>query len=185
MDRWNDELYHYGVQGMKWGVRRYQNADGTLTPKGKKKYYTNGGLNEKGKKVNAKARARYESYKGAVEYALNRVNPKFKSEVKKNHELGSAGQSEYFKIARQISKNNPKYDFDTVREKTSQAYANTNAKKEVIASRNRLKKYISEAALASPNSKLHLEQLKEDEAAIERMNFGEQVIKELSARYIR
>lgn len=34
----NGELMHWGVPGMKWGIRRYQNKDGTLTEAGKKRY---------------------------------------------------------------------------------------------------------------------------------------------------
>lgn len=33
-----DELQHHGTKGMRWGVRRYQNKDGSLTPAGKKHY---------------------------------------------------------------------------------------------------------------------------------------------------
>lgn len=32
------ELYHHGTKGMRWGIRRYQNKDGSLTPAGKKRY---------------------------------------------------------------------------------------------------------------------------------------------------
>lgn len=33
-----NELYHHGIKGQKWGVRRYQNPDGTLTPAGRERY---------------------------------------------------------------------------------------------------------------------------------------------------
>lgn len=33
----NYELYHFGIKGQKWGIRRYQNKDGSLTPAGKKR----------------------------------------------------------------------------------------------------------------------------------------------------
>ena len=35
---YSDELYHHGIKGQKWGIRRYQNLDGTLTDAGKARY---------------------------------------------------------------------------------------------------------------------------------------------------
>ena len=43
----NDELMHHGVKGQKWGVRRYQNSDGSLTSAGKKRYTQGSGKSDK------------------------------------------------------------------------------------------------------------------------------------------
>lgn len=47
---YNDELYHHGVKGQKWGVRRYQNEDGTLTEEGKQRYGTGYKIKDKSKR---------------------------------------------------------------------------------------------------------------------------------------
>ena len=50
------ELYHHGVKGMKWGVRRYQNKDGSLTAAGKKKQ-----AKDQARAINKQEKARRKS----------------------------------------------------------------------------------------------------------------------------
>lgn len=86
----DNDLYieHHGVKGQKWGVRRYQNADGSLTNAGKKRYNTDtyastiSGLN-KIEKQNAKLKAKSALASGKAKAAFEKGNMKKYEKQKK------------------------------------------------------------------------------------------------------
>lgn len=105
VDKMNDELIHYGILGMKWGVRRYQNPDGSLTSAGKKRYSsTSEKTNAKIKlikdrtklreqKAEAKLRLRIQKAKLREQKNLEKIQ-KRKSKLIKKEELHNMSDEE-------------------------------------------------------------------------------------------
>lgn len=117
---YNNALEHHGVKGMKWGRRRYQNADGSLTPMGRQHYgYSNGKIRRLEKQYAKTAKAQ-----GKMSKAMNKVYEKNKALVSVDKTTGERNivtrskaydkaalnyNKQVAKLNKQVSKFNKKY----------------------------------------------------------------------------
>lgn len=109
----NDELEHNGIKGMRWGVRRYQNKDGSLTNAGKKRYNVDiedaVTKKQKAKAEARKASARYNrTYSKKDAEALTKANSKLKyaNRQVKNEKIKSKLNDEIKKSKRRLTLEN-------------------------------------------------------------------------------
>lgn len=107
---YDDYLAHYGIMGMRWGVRRYQNSDGSLTPEGMKRY---------------KSQHRHEIRDDAKILSQHRYNEAIKDAKSK------VKSGEYDKYDYKKAKEKAKYDKKKMMEDTEQFLKKTVDEKDI------------------------------------------------------
>lgn len=130
----NDELMHYGIKGQKWGVRRFQNEDGTLTPAGRKKYKLE--IKEENKKAFEYGREASISSHAAA-YAKNKS-------IKSQYKYKKALLKDPNMIKSSTQKKRRYAEADAMSSKQLEAYARSAEKKAKEHCNSLIKKYGSE-----------------------------------------
>lgn len=125
-----DFLAHYGIRGQRWGVRRYQNPDGSLTDAGKRRYSTN-------------------AKKGSLRYELkaNKAYAELSKESRKHKLNADAALAGYNKSL--FNQLNPKKRESAKRDSAEWAKKYKDANEAYNASKQRLNKSLTELGMNS------------------------------------
>lgn len=100
------ELYHHGIKGQRWGVRRFQKKDGSLTPAGKKRYYDTPELNKQKSEMQT-AKSVYKTSRNAFDKASARYQ---NAPTSRNKRALEKAQSEYIVDRAAYRRTKLKYD---------------------------------------------------------------------------
>ena len=134
----NGELYHHGIKGMKWGVRRYQNPDGTLTAEGIRRYGATGADYLDAKKNKKNAQKEYnKAFNVAYNKSINAYNPSKKKRIENDERWDKA-----FEAAKRSGQADAKFKEEKKKVHAYQKQQMANASKRVLANeKERGRKY--------------------------------------------
>ena len=166
------ELYHHGIPNQKWGVRRFQNEDGSWTPEGRERY-GEGGTKSKSDVQKYKAKVAYNTQKYKADLKLKAQKEKIvraakeeKARIKEQGKIDRAARKEQNKLDRKQARLDNKLakeqakakDTATLKEKLVRTKRYAMSDDELERSINRLKlevEYNKQYALAAkPNGAL-------------------------------
>ena len=160
----SSDLYHHGIKGMRWGVRRFQNKDGSLTDAGKKRYSDDGSelINIKSRNGDLLTLNRQKN-SPLVRFLANRGNSNAKRTIKaeSSYLIEKDGKKIGNLELTKESKNSLNVNWVSISSKHNGKGYGTSVMKEVVnlAKRNGYKQITLEVPGNAPNAKHIYEKL--------------------------
>lgn len=153
-DKYYEDIYHHGILGQKWGIRRFQRKDGSLTPAGKRRYGTVSNFN-KVRKAEERARAAVKKAKYAKKTAkeIEKINKKYGLDKIKEREKAE-------KEKKQLEKSNKKIEDMT--DKELEKYLTRIGMENQLLNARKVRNDLQNKEPSSPKEKTKNEKLREE-----------------------